>query len=330
MMEEIERILKERGKLIEKELEKSIPRKGITNLNDAVWYHLDSGGKRIRPVLAILTCEALGGDAKKVMPFAAACELFHNWCLVHDDIMDGDTIRRDKEAVWKKFGLAHGINIGDFMSEKVYELIAGLGKRGGDEKTIIMLVKEMAETAVKTAEGQTMDMNLRGNNKPSEKDYMKMIEFKTAWYLTLPMVGGAIVAGRTDLVPKIKEFGMKVGPAFQIADDLLDLTEGKGRGETGSDIKEGKRSIIVVHCASKCSESERKRMFEILDKPREKTSREDIEFVKQLFDKYGSLDYARNKAKALAEESRKIASSLPQDLRKILDGFAQYLIERKK
>ena len=327
MMEEVERVLKAKGGLIEKELEKAIPRKGVTNLNDAVWYHLDSGGKRIRPVLAILTCEALGGDVQKVMPFAAACELLHNWLLVHDDIEDGDRVRRDKPALWVKYGLAHGVNIGDFMSEKVYELVLNSPL---DEKTRLALVMESVETCVKTAEGQTMDMNLRGNNKPGEKDYMKMIEFKTAWYLTLPMVGGAIVAGRSDLAGKIRAFGMKIGPAFQIADDLLDLSEGKGRGETGSDIKEGKRSIMVVHCASKCNESERKRMFEILDKPREKTSREDIEYVKQLFGKYGSLDYARNKAKALAEESRKIASSLPQALRKILDGFAQYLIEREK
>jgi geranylgeranyl pyrophosphate synthase len=116
MIEDVERILKEKGELIEKEIEKAIPRKGIRNLNEAVWYHLDSGGKRIRPVLAILTCESLGGKTRRVLAFAAACELLHNWLILHDDIQDGDRIRRDQPAVWVKYGLGHGINIGDFMS----------------------------------------------------------------------------------------------------------------------------------------------------------------------------------------------------------------------
>jgi geranylgeranyl pyrophosphate synthase len=158
---------------------------------------------------------------------------------------------------------------------------------------------------------------------------MRMIEMKTAWYLTLPMVGGAIIAGRQDLAGSIKEFGMKVGPAFQIADDLLDLTKGKGRGETGSDIKEGKRSMMVVHCVSRCGEDERKRLFEILDAPRGKTKRGDVEYVRRLFEKYGSLDYARGRARSLVAGSKNISSSLPRELREILDGFAEYLVERK-
>jgi geranylgeranyl pyrophosphate synthase len=327
MMDDIERLLGERGKLIESELEKAIPRKGTRNLNDAVWYHLDSGGKRIRPVLALLTCEALGGDTGKVIPFAAACELLHNWLLIHDDIEDGDSMRRDKPALWVKYSMAHGINVGDFMSEKVYELIA---KAELDEKTKIDLIKELVETCVKTAEGQTLDINLRDNNNPKETEYNNMIELKTAWYLTLPMVGGAIVAGRKDVVDSIKKFGMKVGPAFQIADDLLDLTKGKGRGEIGSDIKEGKRSVMVIHCISRCSEDEKEKLFEILNRPRENTSANDIGIVKHLFEKYGSIDYAEKKAKALIREGKSLTSKMPEELRRILEHFADYVVERKK
>jgi geranylgeranyl diphosphate synthase type I len=327
MMERVERILKGRKELIEKEIEKVIPRDGTRNLNDAIWYHLDTGGKRIRPVLAILTCESLGGDLRKVLKFAAACELLHNWLLVHDDIEDGDRIRRDKPAVWVKYGIAHGVNIGDYMSEKVYSLIIHSDL---DESTKVKLMKEIVGTCSKTSEGQALEMNLRDNNNPSEKEYMRMIELKTAWYFTLPMVGGAIIAGKLELVDKIREFGMKIGPAFQIADDLLDLTKGKGRGETGSDIKEGKRSIMVIHCSSKCNQKERGRLFEVLNKKREKTSKKDVDFVKELFEKYGSLEYAKNKAKSLVEEGRGVTSSLPGDLREILDQFAEYLVERKK
>lgn len=327
MIERVERILEEKGKLIEKEIEKVIPREGIPNLNDAVWYHLGSGGKRIRPVLAILTCEVLGGDVRKVLPFAAACEILHNWLLIHDDIEDGDKVRRGKPAVWVKYGIDHGINVGDFMSEKVYDFIIN---SEFDYITKVRLIKEIMETCVKTSEGQAMDMNLRKNNNPSEKDYMKMIELKTAFYLTLPMVGGAIIARRPELTEKIREFGIKIGPAFQMADDLLDLTKGKGRGEIGSDIREGKRSIMVVHCSSRCGQEEKKRMFEILNKPREKTGKRDIIFVKGLLEKHGSLEYAKKKAKSLVEESRRITSGLPENIRNVLDEFAEYLVERKK
>jgi len=327
MLDEVERILNERGALIQKEIEKAIPRAGIQNLHDAVWYHLDTGGKRIRPVLALLTCETLKGDVEKATSFAAACEILHNWLLVHDDIEDGDKVRRDKPAVWVKYGLGHGINIGDFMSEKVYELVT---KSDLGEKTKIDLINEIVETCVKTAEGQTMDMNLRDNNNPKEADYMKMIGFKTAWYLTLPMVGGAVIAGRPELTDKIKQFGMKIGPAFQIVDDLLDLTKGKGRGEIGSDIKEGKRSIMVVHCISKCTEDEKDTLFEILNRPRENTSPADIQVVKALFEKYDSIDYAEKKARALVKESKAVTAKMPKELQHILDQFADYMVERKK
>ena len=175
MMEGVKRILREKGELIEKEIEKAISRKGIPNLHDAIWYHMGSGGKRVRPVLAIMTCEALGGNVDNVLPFAASCELLHNWLLVHDDIEDGDRVRRGKPAVWVKYGLGHGINIGDFMSEKVYELILMSNLDAGMK---LRLISEVVETSVKTAEGQALEMNMRKNDSPSESDYMDMITNK--------------------------------------------------------------------------------------------------------------------------------------------------------
>src|SRR3989344_6138044 len=180
----IEKILAEKGHLIDKELQKAFPKKGIKNLYDAVWYHFGSGGKRIRPVLAVATCEALGGNSKKIVPFAAACEVLHNWLLIHDDIEDGDKVRRDKPSVWVKYGMPHAINVGDLMAQKVYELILSSDL---NEKTTFRLLKAMADTAVKTAEGQAMDINLRGNDSPTEKEYMEMVRGKTAYYFTVPI-----------------------------------------------------------------------------------------------------------------------------------------------
>ncbi len=328
---DIEAILAEVGKDVEKEMERLLPKEGVRNLHDALWYHLGTGGKRIRPALAITTCKVLGGDVKKVMPFAVACEVLHNWLLIHDDIEDGDTVRRDKETLWKKYGLGHGVNAGDYLSEKVYELVLETKGRGVGAKTILRLLREVVFTSMKTAEGQAEDMNLRETNNPTEEGYMKMVVEKTAYYLTMPIVGGAIIAGAPEeTISKIRGIGMKMGPAFQIADDVLDLTEGKGREEIGSDIREGKRSMLVVHCSGKCGPEEREKLFAVLNKPREETTKEDVLFVKSLFEKYGSVEYAKQKAKALIGEAKRDISTLQPELREVMNAFADYIIERKK
>lgn len=326
---DMEKILAEKGQLIDKELRAVFPN-SVKNLHDAVHYHLSTGGKRIRPVLAIATCEALNGDANKIIPFAAACELLHQWLLVHDDIEDGDKVRRDKPAVWVKYGFAHGINIGDYMAQKVYELILRSKDRGVPDGTIFHLINAMVTTATKTAEGQAMDINLRTNNSPKEKDYMDMVIGKTGHYLTIPMVGGAIVADADELIEKIIEFGGYVGPAFQITDDVLDLTAGKGRGEIGRDIKEGKRSILVIHCLARCNLKERKLLLSILNKPPEKTIHADVLAVKKLFGKYESVEYAQGKAKDLVRKAKSVTADMPAPLRGVLNEFADYLVERKK
>ncbi len=323
----IEEIINSKGHLIDEVMD-GVFKGTIPNLYDAIKYHLDTGGKRIRPLLAILTYEALGKDPKKIAPFAAACEVLHNWILVHDDIEDSDRMRREKPTVWVKYGLAHGVNVGDLMAHKVFELIL---KSDFDEKTVLKLTEATMIAAIKTAEGQAMDINLRNNDSPTEDDYMRMVTGKTAHYLTLPMVGAAIAAGsKQDMINKIIEFGKFIGPAFQITDDVLDLTEGKGRGEIGRDIKEGKRSILVVHCLSKCTKDEKKNIIQILNKPPEKTSNADVMFVKKLFEKYKSIEYARNKAESFAAQAKSISAAMPLKLSEIMNFFADYLVKRKK
>ncbi|MEM7819706.1 MAG: polyprenyl synthetase family protein [Candidatus Aenigmatarchaeota archaeon] len=329
-MFDIEKIMKEKSHLIDNEIENVFPKTGLKNLYDAVWYHLDTGGKRLRPILAIVTCEALGGDVKKILPFAAACEILHSWILIHDDIEDGDKIRRNKPAVWTKYGLAHGINVGDYMAQKVYELILNSKRYEVDNETIFKLLDVMVTATIKTAEGQTMDINLRNNNNPTEDEYMKMVIGKTAYYMTVPMIGGVIIAKREDLINDIIEFGRCIGPAFQISDDILDLTEGKGRGEIGRDIKEGKRSILVIHCLKKCNNIEKKKLLKILNKSVEKTTDKDVIYAKKLFEKYDSINYARKKAERLIEKSKKITEKMPKELKEILDFFAEYTIRREK
>jgi len=329
-IEDAEKAIAEKGKLIDKELEKFLPKRKGDCLYEAVWYHMATGGKRIRPALAIMACESVGGDGRKAIPFASACEILHNWLLVHDDIEDGDEVRRNQPTVWKKYGIPHAINVGDLMSQKVFQLVLDSRQAKVDDETTMKLLELMADTAVKTAEGQAMDIGMRGK-EPSEKEYMDMVTGKTAYYLMAPIMGGAMIggAGKKD-IERIYEFGKHAGPAFQIADDILDLTEGKGRGEIGRDIKEGKRSIIAIHCLSRCTSGEKKAMLEILDKNPCDTSADDVRFVRAMFERYRSIEYSKSKADELMEKARRAIKPLPDELRGLLDMFADYLVNRKK
>lgn len=328
-MMDIEKLQKSKGSLIDKILG-DVFAGSVPNLHDAVKYHMGTGGKRLRPLLAITTYEALGGKDDKIIPFAAACEVLHNWLLVHDDIEDSDRVRRDKPALWVKYGLAHGINVGDYMAHKVFELILKSKDFGVDNDSVFRLMKAMNDTALRTAEGQAMDINLRQKNNPTEKEYFASVIGKTAHYLTIPMIGAALLSENEKLIPRLVEFGSCLGLAFQITDDLLDLTEGKGRGETGRDIKEGKRTLMVIHCLSKCTKEEKKKLLTILNKTPEKTTDADVKHVKSIFEKYGSIGYARRKADDFTAKAKKTADSFPGKLREILYFFADYAVQRRK
>ena len=315
---------------LEEELRNVIPTEGIKNFHDAMHYHLSTGGKKLRPVLALLTARALGVEEEKVMPFAIACEILHNWLLIHDDIEDGDTVRRGRPAVWVKYGLAHGINVGDGMAHYAIKSILKCRERGVPDETVFHLLEAYVDAAIKTAEGQAMEINLRDNNNPTEEEYMRMVIGKTAHYLTLPVVGAAIIAGMDeDGINRIVEYGKCVGPAFQIRDDIIDLTEGKGRDDIGNDIREGKRSILVVYALEVASEEERNKLIEILNKPREKTTKEDVLWVAELFSKTRAIERANRKAEELVEKAKDVISPLPEQLREILEAMADYMITRK-
>jgi len=324
---DIEKLTKEKYHLIDGEMN-AVFNGNIPNLHDAIQYHMETGGKRLRSILAITTYEALGGRDEKILPFAAACEVLHNWFLVHDDIEDADRVRRDKPAVWVKYGLAHGVNVGDYMAQKVFELVMRSKLYGVDDATTIKLLNAMVTTSVKTSEGQTMDINMRKGG--TEKDYMNMVMSKTGHYLTVTMVGAAILAGREELVDMLIEFGRNIGPAFQITDDVLDLTEGKGRGEIGRDIKEGKRSILIIHCLGKCMPQEKKIISDILGKTPEDTTGGDVEMVVALLKKYGSIEYAKNKAEQMQRDAKAIIKKLPPELHEPMEFFADYLVNRRK
>ncbi len=337
-VEEFKHYLSEKSDFIDKEIERFVHEdERIENLHDGMIYSLglDSPdrkirGKRVRPVLALMTCESLGEDVRKVIPFAVSTELLHNFLLVHDDIEDKDEVRRNRPSVWKKYGSAHGINIGDYIFVKAYRAILRSGEVGVDDKKLVKLVDLLTKTVDRTGIGQAMDIGARESDEISVEQYMRTVTEKTGYYLAYPILGGAIISGASDeTLRSLEEFGKYIGPVFQIADDILDLTEGKGREEIGCDIKEGKRSLLVAFAASDCSPDERQRLFEILNKDRDYTTDEDVSWVISLFEKYKTIDKAKAMAREMLDSAKRSIQNVPEELRENLSVAAEFFMERK-
>jgi len=310
-------------------LDALLPAEGLTHLVEPIRYHLDTGGKRVRPALCLATCDALGGDSERAIPFAAAVELLHNMLLLHDDIEDGDEIRRDQPTVWKRYGVANGINAGDYLLGRAMRAVI---LSPVDESVRLQLLELFLDTYERTIEGQAMDINARSNKTFDVAAYMRMAQLKTGHYLVLGMLGGAIIAGASKLtLQALQQVGMDMGPAFQIHDDLLDLTLGKGRGGIlGSDVFEGKASILYAHALAHARTSDRDRLLDVMRKSREETTPEEVAWVITLYDKCGSLAYASDTAETLIHKACKQLRKLPAKENKPLHNLVMYMVKRNR
>ncbi len=324
---DVEAEIQRNGRRIEPILEELIPRTGVPFLSDPIWYHLDTGGKRIRPALCLVTCEVLGGDSEQAAYFAAAVELMHNMFLMHDDIADGDEIRRDKPAVWKQFGLGNGINAGDYLLAAALKAVR---QSHVDPSVCSRLTELFIATLLRTIEGQALDINQRCDARFTVEDYLRTTELKTGHYLVLGMLGGALIAGAPEVtIQSLKKLGENMGPAFQIRDDLIDLTAGKGRGGViGSDIREGKASVLYAHALAHSMPDEQERLLEIMARPREETTDEEVSWVVDLYMRCGSPVFASETADALIAKAHEVLDYLPIEQQPALRELASYMAER--
>jgi geranylgeranyl diphosphate synthase type II len=213
-------------------------------LYDPLGYMMSLGGKRLRPVLVLMANDLFGGDIEKVMPAALAAEVFHNFSLVHDDIMDNADIRRGKPTVHVKWNQTVGILSGDLMMIKAIELLC---ETKTDRLKEILAI--FNTTAIQVCEGQQIDMNFEARDQVSVDEYIDMITLKTAVLLGGSLKLGAIVANASDEdAQSIYEFGKHIGIAFQIQDDILDsFGEGAKVGKKiGGDIAANKKTLLLI------------------------------------------------------------------------------------
>ena len=350
----IKKILEEKAPIIDEAIEKYIPRKydkdslvftlgppryeySLKALNKAVaepiWDFLDRGGKRWRPTLFLLTCEALGKNAKEFLDFAIIPEVIHNGTIMIDDIEDGSEFRRGKPCTHKMFGLDIAINTGNAMYYlPLLSLIKNKDKVSEVKRNKIyeIYIQEMINISF----GQATDiMWHKGLERADEKQYLQMCVNKTGTLARMSAKIAAVLAdANSDSVEKIGKFAESIGVAFQIQDDILDLVGeefAEMKGGLGQDITEGKRTLMVIHTLEKAETKDRERLLEILNMHTtdQKLRDEAINIIKN----YGSTEYAKNYARNIVRESWKdIADALPSSKAKEkLKAFADYLIARK-
>jgi len=256
-------------------------------LNEPIKYIMEIGGKRIRPLLVLLACDIYKGEFQEALKPALAIEMFHNFTLMHDDIMDEAPLRRGVPTVHNKYNVNTAILSGDVMLIYAYRLLEGLS---GDKFKKIFDV--FNEAAIKVCEGQQFDMNFEDETEVEIEAYLKMIELKTAVLLGCSLQVGAIVGGASNEdVNKLYEFGKNVGVAFQLQDDILDtFGDEKSFGkQIGGDILQNKKTYLLLKTRELASEEDRAVIDDWFSRE-EFDPKEKIATITEIYNKYNILD----------------------------------------
>ncbi len=295
--------------------------------------------KMLRPALCIATCAGLGGRVEAVLRTAAVLELYHNAFLVHDDIEDGSELRRGRPTLHRAHGVPVAINVGDAMLalalRPLLDNMADLGL--GKAIRIMDLVARMAK---ESAEGQALELAWVRDNDWSHRDveYLHMVWKKTGWYTFMtPVLIGATVAG---LPPRqathLRRFASLLGLGFQIQDDVLNLVgdaDSYGK-EIAGDLHEGKHTLILIHALRAASGPDRARAVQILGRPREDKSAQDVAWLLDLTHRTGAIESAADLAQRAAQSAGRLleqATFLPASAhRDFLEALVQYVVARDR
>ena len=297
------------------------------NLYEPVQYILNLGGKRLRPILTLMTADCFGGDVNKALDAALAVEVFHNFSLIHDDIMDDAPLRRGQQTVHEKWDLNTGILSGDAMLIMAYQLFENY-----PPETFQNLLTLFSKTALEVCEGQQYDVDFETRNAVSIAEYLKMIEYKTAVLVAAAMKMGAIIAGASDEDQnRCYEFGKNLGIAFQLQDDYLDAfgnpeTFGK---QVGGDIIEIKKTYLYLKALEFSSENDQQKLRHLFNATNT-DSKTKIELVKQIFTTSGSAEATKKAITSYTKTAFEVlqALTISDKNKQILQDFGTQLMTR--
>ena len=291
-------------------------------------YSMSGGGKRLRPVLLLLTVDAFGGDVEAALPAGMAVEVFHNFTLLHDDIMDNAMMRRGQPSVYAKWGGNVALLSGDTMLIMAYKYLARIGS-----DKLHRVLNIFSDMAIEVCEGQQYDMDFESAPKVTVEDYIQMIERKTSALLSGSAMIGATLAGASeDDIRKMYRFATELGLAFQLQDDMLDSYGDEALGKKiGGDILEGKQTYLMVQAMNRATAEER----EVLRTTHKRTDIGDAEKISTIKALYDKLDVKRSTEQQIEIRFERALTvldtlSIAGERTKHLEEFARNLMGRKK
>ena len=297
-------------------------------LYEPISYTLLLGGKRMRPVLVLMACEIFGGDIEKAIHPALGIEVFHNFTLLHDDIMDKAPLRRNKPTVHVKWNNDIAILSGDTMFVKSYQLMMQT-----EDKNLRQVLEIFCKTAIEVCEGQQLDMNFETQQNVSIQDYLNMITLKTAVLLAGSLQIGAIIGGADNSSAQhLYEFGKNIGIAFQLQDDILDVfgdSEKFGK-QTGGDILSNKKTFLLLKAIETAKGDALQQLNFWLTK-KDFVAEEKIHAVKLIYNELGVKEISENKMREYHQTAMQHFNAIKIDAVKKVEllAFAESLMVRE-
>ncbi|MRI00892.1 polyprenyl synthetase family protein [Kriegella sp. EG-1] len=309
-------------------LESEVKTKEPVNLYEPITYILGLGGKRLRPVLTLMAAEVFDTDYNKALDAALAIEVFHNFSLVHDDIMDDAPIRRGKTTVHEKWDINTGILSGDAMLITAYQLFENY-----EGNIFRQLAQLFSKTALEVCEGQQYDIDFETRDHVTIPEYLKMIEYKTAVLVAAALkMGGIIAHASKESQESIYEFGRNLGIAFQLQDDYLDafgnpVTFGK---QVGGDIIENKKTFLYLKSLELGSIKVQKELQDLFS-IRTEDSKDKIDLTKSIFIETGAVPAIQKEIEWYTQKAFDVLSllSISQEKKALLKEFGSNLMRRK-
>ncbi|HMJ69546.1 MAG TPA: polyprenyl synthetase family protein [Cyclobacteriaceae bacterium] len=313
--------------LIEKEIAQLPLGTHPKSLYEPIRYIMKLGGKRLRPLLTCLSYSLYHDDAAPVVPYAAAIEAFHNFTLMHDDIMDKAPLRRGKPTVHEKYNANTAILSGDVMLVKVYDMLLPLPAVQLQE-----VLKHFNRTASQVCEGQQLDMDFESVQKVSEKQYLEMIRLKTAVLLGFSLEIGAMLAiASEDDRRALYDFGVNIGIGFQLMDDLLDVyaDQSKFGKQVGGDIVSNKKTFLLVKALELAKGKDKAELKKWLSM-KKFDKRKKVAAVTKIYNAAGIREITEKKASGYFEEGYRCLDRIDNPKKGILISFAKSLSARNK
>ena len=297
-------------------------------LYDAASHLIIHGGKRLRPYLVLKSCQMLGGKQSDAISAASAVEMIHNFTLVHDDIMDNDEMRHGVTTTHKKFDIPLAILAGDVLYSKAYNTISSKSKISSNYTT--QLVSKLSKACIEICEGQVDDIKFAENKRiPTEKEYVKMIEKKTAVLFEVSCAMGAICAKRKQKdVKNLSAFGRNLGIAFQITDDLIGIIGDSKitKKPVGNDIREGKKSLPIILAIKKARDQNRAKIMRVFGNSG--ASKQQINLAVNVIRSLGVEKEVRDIALKYAQRAEKSISSYTGSAKNEMAGLLNFVTKR--